>query len=153
VFIRCFFPGQQLEAMLGIEERLQRKLRQAAAVGVGEVLPGFASQDVNFTETREEIARLRREEASLFQEGNPSALSGEEYRRTLEHELADATWSTAWKHRAPPACSEPSATTSPTRHSAPRARQNACSTRQTSSASPGSQHPTRCPQSPTTTFT
>ena len=32
VFIRCFFPGQQLEAMLGIEERLQRKLRQAAAV-------------------------------------------------------------------------------------------------------------------------
>jgi hypothetical protein len=88
--------------MLGIEERLQRKLRQAAAVGVGEVLPGFAGQDVNFTETREEIARLRREEASLFQEGNPSALSGEEYRRTLEHELADATWSTAWKHRAPP---------------------------------------------------
>jgi len=65
--------------MLGIEERLQRKLRQAAAVGVGEVLPGFAGQDVNFTETREEIARLRREEASLFQEGNPSALSGEEY--------------------------------------------------------------------------
>jgi superfamily II DNA or RNA helicase len=92
VFIRCFFPGQQLEAMLGIEERLQRKLRQAAAaVGVGEVLPGFSGQDVNFTETREEIARLRREEASLFQEGSPSALSGEEYRRTLEHGLADAT--------------------------------------------------------------
>ena len=50
-----------------------------------------------------------------MQEGNPSALSGEEYRRTLEHELADATWSTTWKHRAPPACSEPSATTSPTK--------------------------------------
>lgn len=96
VFIRCFFPDQQLEAMLGLEERLQRKLRQAAAaVGVGEVLPGFAGQDVNFTETREEIARLRLEEANLFQEGGPSALSGEEYRRTLEHELADATVRTA----------------------------------------------------------
>jgi superfamily II DNA or RNA helicase len=92
VFIRCFFPDQQLEAMLGLEERLQRKLRQAAAaVGVGEVLPGFASRDVNFTETREEIARLQREEATLFEEGGPSALSGEEYRRTLEHELKDAT--------------------------------------------------------------
>jgi superfamily II DNA or RNA helicase len=91
VFIRCFFPDQQLEAMLGLEERLQRKLRQAAAaVGVGEVLPGFAGQDVNFTETREEIARLRREEAALFEDSGPSALSGEEFRRTLEHALADA---------------------------------------------------------------
>jgi hypothetical protein len=76
VFIRCFFPDQQLEAMLGLEERLQRKLRQAAAsVGVGEVLPGFASRDVNFTETREEIARLRREEAAWMHNADPINLT------------------------------------------------------------------------------
>ena len=91
VFIRCYFPDQHLEAMLGLEERLQRKLKQAAAaVGVGQVLPGFAGREVNFTETRDEIDRLRREDASLFEEAGPSALSGEEYRRTLERELAQS---------------------------------------------------------------
>jgi superfamily II DNA or RNA helicase len=90
VFIQCFFPDQQLEAMLGLEERLQRKLRQAAAaVGIGEVLPGFAGLDVNFAETRDEIARLRREEAALFTDSGPSALSGEEFRRMLKHALDD----------------------------------------------------------------
>jgi len=89
VFIRCFFPDQHLEALLGLEERLQRKLKQAAAaVGVDQVLPGFIGRDVTFTEPRGEIDRLRREEATLFEEGGPSALSGEEYRRTLERELA-----------------------------------------------------------------
>ena len=89
VFIRCYFPDQHLEALLGLEERLQRKLKQAAAaVGVGQVLPGFAGRDVTFTETRDEIDRLRREDASLFEEAGPSALSGEEYRRALERELA-----------------------------------------------------------------
>ena len=84
VFIRCYFPDQHLEALLGLEERLQRKLKQAAAaVGVGQVLPGFAGRDVTFTETRDEIDRLRREDASLFEEAGPSALSGEEYRRAL----------------------------------------------------------------------
>lgn len=90
VFIRCYFPDQHLEALLGLEGRLQRKLKQAAAaVGVGQVLPGFAGQELNFTETRDEIDRLRRQDASLFEESGPSALSGEEYRRTLERELAN----------------------------------------------------------------
>jgi len=89
VFLRCYFPDQHLEALLGLEERLQRKLKQAAAaVGVGQVLPGFTGRDITFTETREEIDRLRREEATLFEETGPSALSGEEYRRALERELA-----------------------------------------------------------------
>ncbi len=96
VFIRCYFPDQHLEALLGLEERLQRKLKQAAAaVGVGQVLPGFAGRDVTFTETRDEIDRLRREDASLFEEAGPSALSGEEYRRTLERELANPAIRTA----------------------------------------------------------
>ncbi|MEW2098192.1 helicase-related protein [Streptomyces sp. NPDC012485] len=88
VFLRCFFPDQQLERLLGLEERLQRKLKHAAAAtGVGEVLPGFAGRDVNLTETRVEIDRLRREDASLFDEGGASALSGEEYRRRLQKNL------------------------------------------------------------------
>ncbi len=88
VFLRCFFPDQQLERLLGLEERLQRKLKQAsAATGVGDVLPGFTGRDVNLTETREEIDRLRREDATLFETGGASALSGEEYRRRLQAEL------------------------------------------------------------------
>lgn len=88
VFLRCFFPDQQLERFLGLEERLQRKLKQAsAATGVGEVLPGFAGREVNLTETREEIERLRREDATLFETGGASALSGEEYRRRLQAEF------------------------------------------------------------------
>jgi hypothetical protein len=96
VFIRCYFPDQHFEALLGLEERLKRKLKQAAAaVGVGQVLPGFAGRDVTFTETHDEIDRLRREDASLFEEAGPSALSGEEYRRTLERELANPAIRTA----------------------------------------------------------
>ncbi|MFC8307710.1 helicase-related protein [Streptomyces olivaceus] len=88
VFLRCFFPDQQLERLLGLEERLQRKLKHAAAAtGVGEVLPGFAGRDVNITETRAEIDRLRREDTALFEQGGTSALSGEEYRRRLQKEL------------------------------------------------------------------
>ena len=41
VFIRCVFPDTRLDDLLGLEERLQRKLKQAAAtVGVSGVLPG-----------------------------------------------------------------------------------------------------------------
>lgn len=92
VFLHCFFPDQQLDALLGLEERLQRKLKQAAAaVGVGTVLPGFSAREVNFTETRDEIARLQRQEAGLFEQSGLSALSGEEYRRTLAREVAAPT--------------------------------------------------------------
>ncbi|RAY12987.1 helicase [Actinomadura craniellae] len=90
VFLRCFFPDQQLERFLGLEERLQSKLkRAAAATGVGEVLPGFTGREVNLTETRAEIDRLRREDAALFIQGGASALSGEEYRRRLHNDLGN----------------------------------------------------------------
>ncbi|MEU5996117.1 helicase-related protein [Spirillospora sp. NPDC047418] len=90
VFLRCFFPDQQLERFLGLEERLQRKLKHAAAAtGVGEVLPGFTGREVNITETRAEIDRLRRQDAALFLQGGASALSGEEYRRRLHTNLRD----------------------------------------------------------------
>lgn len=87
VFVRCFFPDTALDALLGLEERLLKKLHQAAAsVGVeGEVLPGSETQDVVFIETREEIARLRAQDPTLLEAGGEvgTAYSGEEYRQEL----------------------------------------------------------------------
>ncbi|MCY4632123.1 MAG: helicase-related protein [bacterium] len=86
VFIRCIFPDARLDDLLGLEERLHLKLTQAAAsIGVGEVLPGQTGRDTTFTETREEIERIRREDATLFERGGTArgALSGEEYRQEL----------------------------------------------------------------------
>lgn len=85
VFIRVFFPTSELDEMLSLEARLQTKIkRAAAAVGVREVLPGVREVQVNLTESRDEIERLKAEDASLFENGGASALSGEEYRRRLE---------------------------------------------------------------------
>lgn len=90
VFLRCVFPDRRLDDLLGLEERLHRKISQAAAaVGVGEVLPGTQTTEITFAETREEIERLRAEDASLFEHGGRgrSALSGEEYRQELRKAL------------------------------------------------------------------
>jgi superfamily II DNA/RNA helicase len=77
VFLRCFFPDQRLDDLLGLEERLERKLKQAAAaVGVSEVLPGGESREITFTETRDEIARLRHEDATLFENGGTGYFGG-----------------------------------------------------------------------------
>ena len=93
VFVHCVFPDARLDDLLGLEEHLRRKLTQAAAtVGVGAVLPGQVGVDRDFTETREEIERLRRQEAGLFERGGTraGALSGEEYRQVLRQALEDA---------------------------------------------------------------
>ena len=94
VFLRCVFPDTRLDDLLGLEERLHRKIAQAAAsVGVGEILPEQgAHADINFTETREEIERIRREDAALFERGGTAkgALSGEEFRQELRQALEDA---------------------------------------------------------------
>ena len=90
VFIRCIFPDTRLDDLLGLEARLHRKLTQAAAsIGVGEVLPDQAGRDISFTETREEIERIRREDASLFERGGTArgVLSGEEYRQELRRAI------------------------------------------------------------------
>ena len=93
VFLRCVFPDSRLDDLLGLEERLHHKIAQAAAsVGVGEILPNQGAQaDINFTETREEIERIRHEDASLFERGGTAkgALSGEEFRQELRQALED----------------------------------------------------------------
>jgi hypothetical protein len=87
VWIRCVFPDEQLDDLLGLEARLQRKLTQAAAaVGVeDEVLPGSAKADVTFADTHAEIERLRGEDPELFEIAGERghAYSGEEYRQEL----------------------------------------------------------------------
>ncbi len=93
VFIRCVFPDALLDKLLGLEESLQLKIAQAAAsIGVGEVLPGQAPVNINYSETREEIERLRREEAYIFERGGTGrgVLSGEEYRQELRRALEDS---------------------------------------------------------------
>lgn len=90
VFLRCVFPDRRLDDLLGLEERLHIKIKQAAAaVGVGEILPGTATSDITFAETRDEIERLRTEDPTLFEFGGigRSALSGEEYRQELRKAL------------------------------------------------------------------
>src|SRR5690606_6934905 len=66
VYLRCVFPDRRLDDLLGLEERLHRKIKQAAAaVGVGEILPGSTTADVTFAETREEIERLLAEDPTI----------------------------------------------------------------------------------------
>ena len=93
VYLRCVFPDSRLDDLLGLEERLHAKIAQAAAsVGVGEILPDQGGHhDINFTETREEIERIRREDASMFERGGTSkgVLSGEEFRQELRQAMED----------------------------------------------------------------
>lgn len=100
VFLRCVFPDTQLDALLGLEERLNRKIKQAAAaIGVSEVLPGSKASDVVYTESREEIDRLRSGDPSMFEQGGigRGALSGEEYRQELRRALENADLDTRIK--------------------------------------------------------
>ena len=92
VFLHCIFPDRLLDELLGLEARLRYKIKQASAsIGTGEILPDQPGRDREFTETREEIRKLRREEAELFERGGTarSSLSGEEYRQELRRALQD----------------------------------------------------------------
>ena len=91
VFLRTFFPDAQLDQLLNLEGRVRRKLAQAAAsVGV-EVTPieEGAQGDQSFAETREEIEKLHRGDATLYDAGGTAsaAQSGEEYRQELRKAL------------------------------------------------------------------
>jgi len=91
VYLLCFFPDKRLDALLDLERRIRRKLAAAAAsIGVeSEVIPGGATNEVVFTETRQEIEKLRSEDADIFVTAgeDPHAHSGEEYRQELRKGL------------------------------------------------------------------
>ena len=86
VFMRTIFPADRLDALLGLEERISRKIAMAAAsVGIVSPISGVASENRDFSETKEEIQKLLDEDASLYERGGTEAStqSGEEYRQTL----------------------------------------------------------------------
>lgn len=93
VYIRTYFPDVALDALLGLEDRLRRKIAQAAsAIGVeDEILPGSKTSDVVFAQTREEIERIHEGDATLFELGGEvgNAHSGEEYRQDLRAALVN----------------------------------------------------------------
>ena len=108
VFMRTIFPADQLDRLLNLEQRILNKLAMAAAsVGVAAPIEGAAQGTQVFTETRDEIEQLLREDASLYERGgdrrrgadwggistDPSQGSGREPRRhrrdPLEGRLRD----------------------------------------------------------------
>ncbi|MCY3767493.1 MAG: helicase-related protein [Gemmatimonadetes bacterium] len=90
VFLRTIFPVDRLDQLLNLEQRILGKLAMAAAsVGVAAPIEGSAHGEQVFTETREEIEKLMREDASIFERGGSAgaAQTGEEYRQTLRRAL------------------------------------------------------------------
>ena len=91
VYITCIFPDRALERLLALEDRIRRKLAQAAAsIGVDqEVIPGLAPTERVFADTRAEINRLKSGDAALFETAGEDvhAHSGEEYRQELKKGL------------------------------------------------------------------
>ena len=92
VFMRTIFPVDRLDRLLNLEQRILDKLAMAAAsVGVASPIEGAAHGTQVFTETRDEIEKLLREDASLYERGGTAgaAQTGEEYRQTLRKFLAE----------------------------------------------------------------
>jgi len=91
IYLRSFFPSAELGRLLDLDERIRRKLAQAAA-SVGVETPPIAESpraERSFTESRREIERILEEDPRLIEEGGrPSAaLSSEEYRAKLRKGL------------------------------------------------------------------
>ena len=92
VFLRTIFPTDRLDALLDLEQRILNKLTLAArSIGVASPIEGEQGGRQVFTETRDEINRLLKENPSLFERGGTvsSAQTGEEYRQTLRKALKE----------------------------------------------------------------
>ena len=90
VFLDCFFPATNLDRLLRLEERLQRKIAQAdAAIGTGPVLPGVeVGEGQVFTDTEGQIRQIHDENTAILESGgHHAALSGEEYRQRLRYAI------------------------------------------------------------------
>ena len=92
VFLRTIFPADRLDQLLNLEQRILAKIAMAAhSIGVASPIQGAAHGRQVFSETREEIERLLREDATLYERGGTAgaAQTGEEYRQTLRKALAE----------------------------------------------------------------
>ena len=92
VFMRTIFPADRLDELLNLEQRIMDKLAMAAAsVGVAAPIEGAAHGTQVFTETRDEIEKLLKEDASIYERGGTAgaAQTGEEYRQALRKALEE----------------------------------------------------------------
>jgi hypothetical protein len=92
VFLRTIFPAERLDQLLNLEQRILAKIAMAAAsIGVASPVDGAAHGQQVFTETREEIERLLKQDPTLYERGGTAsaAQTGEEYRQTLRKALAE----------------------------------------------------------------
>jgi hypothetical protein len=92
VYLRTIFPAERLDQLLNLEQRILAKIAMAAAsIGVASPVAGAAHGSQVFTETREEIERLLKEDPTLYERGGTAgaAQTGEEYRQTLRKALAE----------------------------------------------------------------
>jgi SNF2 family DNA or RNA helicase len=103
VFMRTIFPVDRLDELLNLEGRILNKLAMAAAsVGVVSPLDNVSSSEHVFSETREEIERLLKEDSGIYERGGTisSSQSGEEYRQTLRKAIEvdrDTVINIPWK--------------------------------------------------------
>jgi hypothetical protein len=94
VYLYCFLPTAELDAILDLEARLRGKIAQAnAAVGTeSPVLPGMEALPRDFTDLKREIARVAAGDATLLDDQNDAeeAASGEVFRNELRAALMSA---------------------------------------------------------------
>jgi ERCC4-related helicase len=97
VNVHCFMPDVQLDAILRLEERLQRKIAHAnAGIGVeGTIVPGIATRENIFTDAdpvaadkSAQILRLAEGDVNVLAElDRDDAYSGEQFREELRSAL------------------------------------------------------------------
>lgn len=91
VYLYCFLPTAELDAVLDLEGRLRGKIAQAnAAVGTeSPVLPGMEALPRDFTDLRRQIQRVAAGDASLLDDldDQEEAASGEVFRNELRAAL------------------------------------------------------------------
>jgi hypothetical protein len=88
VWLRCFMPDRHIDALLGLEARLHRKIKQAArSIGVeGTIIPGSEVSERYYSEARDAIDEIRRGDTE-FLEAAESGMTVEEYRQQLREGL------------------------------------------------------------------
>jgi hypothetical protein len=89
VWMRCFMPDKQLDKLLGLEDRLHRKIKQAArSIGTeSTIIPGSEVSDRTYTETREAIENIRSGDAGFLDDTGASGMTVEEYRQQLREAM------------------------------------------------------------------
>lgn len=103
VYLHTIFPSDRLDRLLNLENKIIGKLAMAAAsIGVVPPIEGASEGKQVFTETRQEIEKLLREDSSIYERGatESAAQTGEEYRQTLRKALEenrDAVVDLPWK--------------------------------------------------------